>query len=217
MSPDSINKRLEKLYAAVVSDVLDGLGDRDQTLGPSIRPLTQVKQVCGRVFTARAVPVKTIPEKPYELEMAVIDRMQSGDVLLVDLGHDTSSAFWGELLTTACQVKGVQGVVMSGCCRDLWRLESLHFPVFGIGFRPTDSLGRIDVVEIGEPIVIDGVKARTGDWLLGDADGVVIVPASDIDDVLTRAEEKLASENHVRDDLEAGMSVAEAFKKHGIL
>ncbi len=217
MDRDAHHLRLEKLYTAVVSDVLDARGFRQQTLGPSIRALSGAGQVCGRVFTARAVPVQAIPAAPYELEMAAIDRMQSGDVLVVDAGYDTSSAFWGELLTTACLAKGVRGVVMSACCRDLWRLESLPFPVFGTGTRPTDSLGRLDVVAIGEPIEMDGVRIASGDWVLADADGVVLVPRSEVEAVLADAEAKLAGENAVRDDLANGMPVTEAFRKHGIL
>jgi len=113
--------------------------------------------------------------------------------------------------------EGGAGVVMSACCRDLWRLEQLPFPVFGIGCRPTDSLGRIDVVEIGEPVVIDQVQIASGDWILGDRDGVVVIPDRAIDDALSAAEAKQSGENSVREDLAAGMPVSEAFKKHGIL
>ena len=217
MESESTISRLESLYSAVVADVLDLMGFREQTLSPGIRPLTREVMVSGRVFTARAVEVSTIPKAPYQLEMGAIEQMKSGDVLVVDGGHHVGSAFWGELLSTACLAKGVRGVVMSACCRDLWRLEQLPFPVFGIGCRPTDSLGRIDVVEIGETVVIDQVQIASGDWILGDRDGVVVIPDRAIDDALSAAEAKQSGENSVREDLAAGMPVSEAFKKHGIL
>jgi 4-hydroxy-4-methyl-2-oxoglutarate aldolase len=208
---------LEKLYAAVVADVLDGLGHRSQTLSADIAALTPARRVCGRVFTARAAVVDEIPAEPYKLEMAAIDTMQEGDVFVIDAGHNRQSAFWGELLSTACRAKGVRGIVMSTCTRDLWALNKMDFPVFGIGCTPADSKGRIDVAEIGQPITIDGVATRNGDLIIGDEDGVVIIPSNAADETLRLAQEKASGEDTVRDDLANGMPVTEAFAKHGIL
>ena len=208
---------LEELYSAVVADVLDSLGYRNQILGPDIQAMIPADRVCGRIYTARAVAVDAVPAEPYKLEMAAIDAMSKGDVLVVDAGHDKGSAFWGELLSTACLAKGVRGIVMSGCCRDLWALGKMIFPVFGIGRTPADSAGRLDVVEIAEPIEIDGVAIRTGDYVIGDVDGVVVIPQECADEALHLAAEKVAGENTVRDELAAGVPVSEVFKKHGIL
>ncbi|MDE2680123.1 MAG: RraA family protein [Verrucomicrobiota bacterium] len=208
---------LEKLYSAVVADVLDTLDHRHQTLGANLCAMTPARHVCGRVFTAKAEAMDTLPAEPYKLEMAVIDTMQAGDVLVVDAGNNLNCAFWGELLSTACIAKGVRGAVMTTCTRDLWALEKMDFPVFAIGTTPADSKGRIDVTAIGEPITIDGVKIKNGDYLLGDADGVVIIPSEVLDETLRLAREKVAGENTVRDDLANGMPVTEAFAKHGIL
>jgi regulator of RNase E activity RraA len=208
---------LETLYTAVIADVLDGLGHRQQTLSAEIRAMTPARRVYGRVFTVKAVAVDAIPDEPYKLEMAAIDSMQSGDVLVVDAGNNRQSAFWGELLSTACQAKGVRGAVMSTCTRDLWALEKMNFPVFAIGSTPADSKGRIDVTEIGQPITMNGANINTGDFLLGDEDGVVIIPTEVLDDTLRLAHEKVSGENTVRDDLATGMPVTEAFSKHGIL
>ena len=208
---------LESLYSAVIADVLDTLDHRHQCLGTGIRALTSTDRVCGRVFTARAVEVDRVPPDPYRLEMEAIDTMRAGDVLVVDAGHHRASAFWGELLTTACLAKGVRGIVMSACARDLWKLDELDFPVFGIGTTPADSKGRLDVVEIAQPIRLDGVSISTGDWLHGDRDGVVIIPEEILDETLRRAREKVSGENIVRDELASGVPVAQVFRRHGIL
>jgi 4-hydroxy-4-methyl-2-oxoglutarate aldolase len=208
---------LENLYSAVVADVLDKMGYRNQILGAGIHALTPAKRVCGRVFTAKAESVDALPEEPYKLEMAAIDTMQAGDVLVVDAQHNDKAAFWGELLSTACQAKGVRGVVMSTCCRDMWALEKMGFPVFGIGMNPADSYGRIDVTSIAQPIEIDGVKTKNGDYLLGDLDGVVIIPSEAAEEAIRKAQEKVSGENTVREELRAGVPVAEVFRKHGIL
>lgn len=214
---ETLIQAFDSLYAAVVADVLDTLGHRQQTLSADIRALTPANRVCGRVFTAQARAVDAIPEEPYKLEMQAIDTMQAGDVLVVDGAHHRHASFWGELLSTACLAKGVRGVVMSACSRDLWSLNRMPFPVFGIGCTPADSLGRLDVMEIGGPIAIDGVAMATGDFVLGDADGVVLIPHQVIEDTLRLALEKVRGEDAVREELAAGISVAEVFGKHGIL
>jgi regulator of RNase E activity RraA len=208
---------LAPLYAAVVADVLDGLGFRNQTLPARIRPLTPAQKVYGRVCTAKAVTVQAIPAEPYKLEIAVVDGMVRGDVLLVDAGDDETCGFWGELLTTACLFKGVHGVVMTACTRDMWKIKELNFPVFGIGFHPADSKGRADLIEIGQPITLGGVVAKQGDYILGDEDGTVIIPAEAAADTVRLAKEKISGENIARADLARGVPMGEVFRKYGIL
>src|SRR3954469_18600594 len=100
--PDSpadltVVQRLGALYSAVVADVLDGLGRRAQTLDAAVRPLTPTCKIFGRVFTARAETVRTVPAEPYKLEIAAVEAMKAGDVLLVEAGDDLTCGFWGEL------------------------------------------------------------------------------------------------------------------------
>lgn len=211
------NTSLDGLYAAVVADVLDSLGYRHQSLAASIRPLTSRHRVAGRVFSARAETVDAIPEEPYKLEMAAVDALQGGDVLVCDVGDDRSCGFWGELLTTACMYKNVGGVVMSACTRDMWKIKDLDFPVFGIGYHPADSKGRTDIVAIDCPIEIGGVKTKSGDLILGDEDGVVIIPSEVEAETIRLSREKISGENTVRDELANGMPITEAFAKYGIL
>jgi 4-hydroxy-4-methyl-2-oxoglutarate aldolase len=208
---------LSTLYSAVVADVLDAHGYPNQTLSPAVRALTPTQRVAGRIFTLRAEVVDAVPEHPYALEMEAIDAAEKGDVLVVDANHDTSCAFWGELLSTACLAKGVRGIVMTGCTRDLWALNQLDFPVFGIGCSPADSKGRLDVVAIRETILLDRVLVKHGDYVLGDCDGVVIIPQDIAASAIAAAKEKVSGENTVRDELAAGVPVSEVFRKHGIL
>jgi regulator of RNase E activity RraA len=208
---------LESLYSAVVCDVLDSLGFPRQALAAHIRPLTPARKIAGRVFPALAQAVGAVPAKPYELEIAAVESMTRDDVLVVDAQDDRSCGFWGELLTTACLFKGVRGVVMSACTRDLWKIKELDFPVFGIGHHPADSKGRADIVAIGGPITIAGVQAKRGDWVLGDEDGVVVIPSEVAGEAIRLAQEKATGENVVRAELARGMPMGEAFRKYGIL
>ncbi|MBI2948805.1 MAG: RraA family protein [Verrucomicrobia bacterium] len=208
---------LSSLYSAVVCDVLDGLGFRQQALSSRVRPLTRARRVYGRVFTARAVAVTETPREPYKLQLAAVDALTRGDVLVVDGQETQTCAFWGELLTTACAHKGVHGVVMTACTRDMWRIDELDFPIFGIGCHPADDKGRLEVVEMGGPITLAGVRTNPGDLIIGDVDGVVIIPGEVAPEAIRRAREKVTGENQVRNALASGMPIGEAFRKFGIL
>ena len=214
--PDLI-AQLAPLYAAVVADVLDGLGYPNQTLPSNLRPLTPASKVYGRVFPAQAATVTEVPAEPYKLEIAAVDAMTRGDVLVVDVGNDQTCGFWGELLTTACLYKRVHGVVMSACTRDMWKIKELNFPVFGIGYHPADSKGRADIVEIGEPITMGGVVIRKGDYILGDEDGTVVIPLEVASEAIRLTNDKVQGENIAREDLAGGVPMGEVFRKYGIL
>lgn len=210
-------EKLETLYAAVVADVLDVQGFPNQSLPADIRPLTPNQKIAGRVFTARALTVHEVPEEPYKLEIEAVESMEKGHVLMVDASYDNTCGFWGELLTTACLYKGVRGVIMTACTRDLWKIKETQFPVFGIGFHPADSKGRADIIEIRRNIRIGNVSIADGDFVLGDEDGVVVIPQAVADETLRLALEKVSGENIARKDLANGVPMGEVFRKYGIL
>lgn len=212
-----MNSDLESLYSAVVCDILDDLGHHNQVINRQIRPLTHVSKICGRVRTAHAVPVTEAPKRPYELEIKMIDEVEEGEVICIDAGSDETCGLWGELLTTAGIYKGCGGVVMSGCSRDLWAIEETEFAVFGLGTHPADSKGRVDIVDLGGPISLTGVALREGDFILGDRDGIVVIPREIVDDVIHRALEKVSGENLVRKDLRDGVPMSVVFERYGIL
>lgn len=218
--PSTVNKILEQLphlYAAVVSDILDSLGYRNQALPSYIRPLTNSRQIYGQAFTVHAMEVHEIPSEPYKLEIEAVDSAREGEVLVAEIESPHSCGFWGELLTTACLHKNVHGCLMDGCSRDIWKLKTLNFPVFGIGYHPADSKGRVDIDAIRQPIKIGGVTIRQGDYILGDDDGTVVIPQEIADEVIRLAKEKVTGENTARKALESGESLGHVFRKYGIL
>src|SRR4029077_4360843 len=117
------------------------------------------------------------PERPYAIELACVDALKSGDVLVATTNGDQSSALWGELLSTASRAHGAVGAVIDGLTRDVARILAMDFPVFAAGFSPLDSKGRLDGSAFGRPIQIGTCLIRPGDWIFGDVDGVVVVPA----------------------------------------
>jgi 4-hydroxy-4-methyl-2-oxoglutarate aldolase len=208
-------ERLAGLYTPVVADVLDKLGFRNQSMHPRIRPLWTEAKAAGFALTVQTVPAReTTPAHPYAGELAAVDSLAAGDMLVVS---ESAWSFWGELLTTAAKYRGCRGVVLDGPTRDSAAIRKLGFPVFHVGFHPADSLGRLDVVAQNIPIQCGGVLIYPGDLVLADHDGVVVVPNNAAEETLQLAEEKVRGENLVRKALSEGMLTTEAFAKFGIL
>lgn len=207
--------RLAKLYTPVVADVLDKLGFRNQSFHPRVRPLWPEAKAAGVALTVQTCPARDlVPAHPYAGELAAVDALAPGDVLVVS---ESGCSFWGELLSTAAKYRGCRGVVLDGPTRDSLAIRDMAFPVFHHGFHPADSLGRLDVVGHNVPVVCGGVLVNPGDLILADHDGVVAVPRAAADEALRLAEEKVSGENLVRRALEGGMTTTEAFARFGIL
>jgi regulator of RNase E activity RraA len=205
------------LYSSVLADVLDALGHRTCALPPAIRPLRPEWKLFGRAATLSAVPVAVEPARPYAVELECIDALRPGDVLVMTTHGDRGSALWGELLSTASRAHGAVGAVLDGLTRDTAKIVAMDFPVFAAGFSPLDSKGRLDGLAHGLPIRIGDCVVRPGDWVFGDVDGVVVVPAELADRAFPRALEKVTGENRVRAELARGRSVREVFAEYGIL
>jgi regulator of RNase E activity RraA len=150
----------------------------------------------------------------YKGELEAVDALESGDVMVVSTCH---GCYWGELLATASRFRGARGIVADAYTRDTLALIEMAFPTFVAGISPEDSLGRIDVDAIGIPVECGGVTVHPGDLVLADHDGVVVVPSAVAEQVVTRAEEKVAGENLVREKLAEGMPVLEAFRTYGVI
>jgi 4-hydroxy-4-methyl-2-oxoglutarate aldolase len=214
---DELVARLAALYPAVVSDCLDRLGIRDQVLAPRIRPLTMDSKLAGRARTVSCITVDRVPENRddwYRGELAAVDALGPGDVMVVST---CEGSYWGELLATASRSRGAAGIVADAYTRDTQALIEMAFPTFVAGIHCTDSLGRIDVDAVGVEISCGGVAVADGDLVLADFDGVVIVPAAVAAEVIHLSEEKVAGENLVRQKLEEGMPVTEAFRTYGVI
>ena len=207
------------LYTAVLSDVLDELGWRDQAMPPGIRPLDDTLAMAGFARTGLYREIHHIDPavNPYELEIALVDDLGPGEIAVFGCGGSTRIAPWGELLSTASRARGAAGCVTDGYVRDVRAIRALAFPVFHGGIAPLDSKGRGMVAAIDVPIRCAGVAIAPGDLVVGDADGVVVVPQALEREAVTRAFAKVASENRTRDELAAGAKLADVFAKYRVL
>jgi regulator of RNase E activity RraA len=213
----SLVKRLADLHPAVVADCLDRKGWRNQVLAPHIRPLAREMRVAGFAATVHGVEVDAVPESKddwYRNELASVDALRDGDVVVVSTCR---GSYWGELLATASRFRGAHGVVADAYTRDTLALIEMDFPTFAAGIHCADSLGRIDVDAFDVQISCGGVDVSPGDLVLGDHDGVVIIPSGLAEEIITLAEEKIRSENLVREKLAEGMSVSAAFRTYGVV
>ena len=209
--------RLSALYPAVVADCLDRLGYRTQVLAPHIRPLYPSARMAGIAFTVHCIPLDGVPtnsDEHYKGELQAVDSLQSGDVMVVSTCR---SSYWGELLATAARCRGATGIVADAYTRDTLALIEMEFPTFVAGISAYDSLGRMDVDAMNVSIECGGVSVEAGDLILGDHDGVVVVPRVVAEETIEAAEKKVSGENMVRAKLAAGMPVWEAFRTYGII
>ena len=208
------------LSAAVLSDVMDVLGLMNQAMQPFVRPLDESLVLAGRARTGLYMLAYEVRdgENPYEVEIALVDDLKPGDVpVLACDGPTQRIAPWGELLSTAAQVRGAAGCITDGLVRDVRQIREMRFPVFHGGIGPLDTKGRARMVQRSVPVECAGVKVRDGDIVFGDVDGVVVIPQERATEVLARAKEKVAGEGRTRDELRQGRLLREVFEKYRIL
>ena len=211
------NDKLSRCYSAVLMDVMDAMGYRTQCMNPAIRPLSPTMRAWGEAVTIYLEAVSEIPERPYQLEMEVIDDLKEGQIIVAQCNMGQVCALWGGLLSNAVIGRRGAGVVTDAPARDYDEIVALGFPVFCTGLTPYDSMGRLDGKERNIPIVCGGIRVCPRDLLYADVDGIVVVPQGIADEVIARAWEKVQGENKVREELRAGASVVETFQKYGIL
>ncbi len=209
--------KLDLCFSAVLQDVMDGMGFRVQCMDPKIKPLLPTMKTWGEAVTIYLEEVAEVPEKPFQMEMELLDGTVEGQIIVAQCKARQISAFWGGLLSNAAVGHKVSGVITDGGVRDYNEITELNFPTFSVGLTPYDSLGRMDGKERDLPIECGGVRVCPGDLVFGDVDGVVVVPQEIAEEVIAKAWEKVKAESTVREELRSGASVVETFKKHGVL
>ena len=213
-------EQLKPLSAAILSDIVDSLGLMRRAMRPFVRPLDDAQVMVGRARTGLYMPAYALREgeNPYEVEIALVDDLQPQEVVVLACnGPSERIAPWGELLTTAAQVRGAAGCVTDGLVRDVRQIRAMGFPVFHGGIGPLDTKGRARMVDRDVRVECGGVSIDPGDLVFGDVDGVVVIPRSHEHAVMDLALEKVRGEDNTRDALLQGESLANVFKRLGIL
>jgi len=208
----------QKLYTPVLSDTLDALGFRQQAMRHDIRPLHPDFVVVGRARTLLWMNTyEPVRPNPYVNEIKAIDSLKPGDVSIHSTDYSWNIAPWGELLSTASRMRGSAGTIVDALVRDVKQIIAMGFPVFARGIKPLDSCGRGFVADIDVPVVCGEVLVRPGELIVGDYDGIVVIPREVEDEALAKALAKVDGENHTRDELLQGRLLGEVYEKYGIL
>ena len=206
-----------QIGSSLVCDALDEAGRRHQSLAPGYAPLVTDQVLLGYAFPVRLEATDEIPEVPYVGLLRALDAIGPGEVWVGATGGFRDAALWGELLSTACMAAGAVGAVLDGSVRDRNVIRGLGFCVLCRGADPRDINGRGEVVAHGVTVEVDGVTVAPGDLVVGDDDGVVIVPEELIDGVVGTALHKNSTESRFRQAVRDGVPPSDAFARFGVL
>jgi 4-hydroxy-4-methyl-2-oxoglutarate aldolase len=161
----------------------------------------------GARLAAPAFPVACTPGDNLAVHFGVA-RAPAGSALVVDVGSERERGYWGEVLTTAAEARSLTGLVIDGCVRDTDALASHQFPVFSTGVALPGATKRLPG-RVGRAAVVGGVEVRAGDWVVGDSDGVVVVPVDALDEVLSAGRARADKEAGFFTELRGGATTVE--------
>jgi regulator of RNase E activity RraA len=207
--------RFASIYTGAASDVLDQMNFHHQALPSDLRGLTTNARVVG--FALPVVGHATTSadqEKTFVPILQMLGAVGPQQVVVIQ-ANDSECSHLGELSATAIKARGGSGAVVYGGVRDIEYIRQLGLGVFCRYTTPTDVVGRWCLDSYGVPIDIGGVVIRPGDVVLGDADGVLIVPREIATEVLERAESIVNTENYVREAVKNGMHPLDAYRQYG--
>ncbi len=207
--------RFEKMYTGAITDILDEKGYRNCVLPHDLYPLVPGQRITGIAMPMYGEPSDdTDPNTIYPPLLKMLGDVTPGQVL-VSKANDNVAAHLGELSSETAKYRGARGAVIYGGVRDTDYIINLDFPVFSRYTTPNDVLGRWRLVDYNVPIEIEGTTVRPGDFVVGDRDGVVIIPQEITDEVLIEAEAVMNTENLVRKAILAGVHPLDAYNKYG--
>ena len=214
--PDpAVTTRLAACYTGAVHDVLRMMGNDNIVLPPAIKAIAPGTRVAGRVWTVSGHIDRTKTRDECLLGWCTLLSCAPAGHVVVCQPNNHEVALMGELSAQTLQARGVLGYVVDGGSRDTDLVLAQGFPVFCAFLTPSDIVERWIPDRYGEPVTIGSVTVCSGDYLLGDRDGVVIIPAALVEDVVRRTEEVVATESETRKALVAGMDPVEAYNRFG--
>jgi len=207
------------LYVAVVSDILDEMGYRNQVMHQRLRPLDEdCCTLVGRARTFRWMETDYVVEDcPYGVEIEAMDSLREGEVVVHSTDSSGTNAPWGELMSTAAKIRGAVGCICDSQVRDCIKIKAMKFPVFYTGIKPQDSKGRGIVQAYDVPVRCGDVLVNPGDIIFADFDGIVVIPKRVEKELYDRARDKISAENLSRKELLQGKTLREVYDKYGAL
>ncbi len=188
-TPEDVLATLRRIPSATLSDAVDEVAGQRGFMEHYMRPIGRQGRMAGRARTVLYGPARD-REKESNLGplygVQIIDESGPGDVM-VAVTNDLNITALGGLMATTAQVRGMEGVVVDGAVRDVQQIEDLKLPVFARSISPATMVGRATSVARDVPVVCGGITIEPGDYIVGDRDGVVRIPAAHVASVIARA------------------------------
>lgn len=206
-------ERYERLYVPAVADTMDKLGLWNQLLSPEIMPLQLHQKVAGPAYTARG---HATIETDTGLGSRALEGLTPGCVALWDTSGDTVTGHWGELMSNMAISRGCRGAVIDGGIRDTGHILDVKFPVWSKFRSAADARGRWTITDANVTVAVSGVVIAPGDFIFADADGVAIVPAELVEEVLHKAEKLVEYESEIRVAVSSGQPLSELYERFKI-
>jgi len=211
----TLSNKLQQCYSGAVYDALRAKGYPNQVLPNTLRPLDPEKKLAGKVYTVSGQCNNSLDPHETLLEWTALLSKAPADCVVICQPNDSTLAHMGELSSETFQYRKVRGYIVDGGCRDTAFITKIGFPVFCRYQTARDIVGRWMAEKLGEPIVIGEVVIHTGDYVIGDCDGVVVIPAAIAEEIVEETEEVLRTENLVRKAILEGVDPQEAYLKYG--
>ena len=210
---DKILTEYKKLYVPAVSDAMDRLGLRPGFVTHEIRPICPLNSVTTKIvgYACTMKVAESREAKGSELleEFKAFGSIKKNDVVVIDAGGAWASSLWGQLLSTESKIRGAVGAVVDGPIRDTLTITEMGFPVFARGFVPSTSRYRMAFIGCGIPVMCGNIRVDQGDLVMGDIDGLVVVPKARIEAVLAEAKQVAIDDEWVLGQIKAGKTLAE--------
>jgi regulator of RNase E activity RraA len=206
--------RFEKLYTGAVNDVLREFCLLNQALPGHILPLREYRTVAGIAFTVKSAPNAMISGE-MDFRVKMLDEMHEDAFVIWDTTNDTRATLWGGVMTATAKEKKVKAACIDGGIRDTHQILEANFPLFYKYRISNGSLGRCLITHYQITLQIGDVTVKPGDIILGDIDGVLVVPRDISYQVLLRAEEIHENEKKIFGWVKEGQSIQEITNKGG--
>lgn len=181
---DKIINAFQEVPTTAISDVLKGMNNLD----PQIKPLKESYKISGQAYTVQ------LPVGDNLMLLRSLKEAKEGDILIVDVRGDTYRAIAGDFVVGMMKSLNLGGLVVDGVIRDLLDIKALNFPVFSKG-TTVSSGTKNGPGDTNIPISVGGAFVEPGDIIVGDVDGVVVIPQEQAEDVLVKAQQKMASDD----------------------
>ncbi|MGF1639294.1 MAG: RraA family protein [Cyclobacteriaceae bacterium] len=214
VSDEELLSRYEKIYTGAINDVLREFTLLNQALPIRIKSLREYQTVAGFAFTVKSSS-STRVKGEMEFRTKMLDEMHPNAFVIYDTSGDEESTSWGGVMTATAKGKGVKAACIDGGIRDTHQILEADFPVFYKYKSSNGSLGRCLITDYQVPIQIDKCFIKPGDVIMGDVDGVLVVPREIAYEVLQRAEEIKENEKKIFGSVKEGQSAKDITEKGG--